>query len=78
MRGKSSLRGASASPPASLVQAHIDTLTQGVSQQPTHLRQVGQGEKQVNGWSSPVNGLTKRRPTSMWARCSAQRRRTSI
>ena len=62
MRGKSSLRGRR-NPPASLVQAHIDTLTQGVSQQPTHLRQVGQGEKQVNGWSSPVNGLTKRRPT---------------
>ena len=31
----------------------FDTLTRGVSQQPTHLRQVGQGEKQVNGWSSP-------------------------
>ena len=42
MRSKSSLRGRS-NPPASLVQAHIDTLTQGVSQQPTHLRQVGQG-----------------------------------
>ena len=49
--------------PASLVEAHIDSLTQGVSQQPSHLRQVGQGEVQQNGWSSPVNGLTKRRPT---------------
>ena len=50
-------------PPKSLVRYEIDTLTQGVSQQPPHLRQVGQGDHQVNGWSSPVNGLTKRRPT---------------
>ena len=49
--------------PASLIRYEIDSLTQGVSQQPGHLRQVGQGEEQINGWSSPVNGLTKRRPT---------------
>ena len=61
-RKKSNLN-AQKEPPKSLVQAHIDSLTQGVSQQPSHLRQVGQGERQVNGWSSPVNGLTKRRPT---------------
>lgn len=54
---------ATRNPPASLVQGSIDTLTQGVSQQPAHLRQPGQGERQVNGWSSPVNGLAKRRPT---------------
>jgi hypothetical protein len=46
-----------------LIRYEIDTLTQGVSQQPGHLRQVGQGTEQLNGWSSPVNGLTKRRPT---------------
>ena len=62
MRRKSNLNQAKDAP-RSLVQAHIDSLTQGVSQQPSHLRQVGQGERQVNGWSSPVNGLTKRRPT---------------
>ena len=62
MRRKSNLNQAKDAP-KSLVQAHIDSLTQGVSQQPSHLRQVGQGERQVNGWSSPVNGLTKRRPT---------------
>ena len=49
--------------PRSLIRYEIDTLTQGVSQQPGHLRQVGQGAEQLNGWSSPVNGLTKRRPT---------------
>ena len=62
-RGKSQLNRARQAP-ASLIQGHIDSLTQGVSQQPTHLRQVGQGEMQVNAWSSPVNGLTKRRPTN--------------
>ena len=69
-RGKSRL-GPSAKPPASLITASIDTLTQGVSQQPGHLRQVGQGSKQVNGWSSVVNGLTKRRPTKFVAKVSS-------
>ena len=54
---------ANSQPPKSLVRYEIDTLTQGVSQQPPHLRQVGQGDHQINAWSSPVNGLTKRRPT---------------
>ena len=54
--------GPKGQPPASLISADIDSLTQGVSQQPSHLRQVGQGERQINAWSSPVNGLTKRRP----------------
>lgn len=49
--------------PNTLIRGSIDTLTQGISQQPPHLRQVGQGEKQINGWSSPVSGLQKRRPT---------------
>jgi hypothetical protein len=55
---------------ASLVQANVDSLTQGISQQPTHLRQVGQAERQVNAWSSPVEGLTKRRPTKYVNRLS--------
>ena len=49
--------------PATLVSGRIDSLVQGVSQQPPHLRLPGQGAEQVNGWSSPVTGLTKRRPT---------------
>ena len=61
-RSKSRL-AATRNPPASLVQGNIDTLTQGISQQPPHLRAVGQGELQLNGWSSPVDGLGKRRPT---------------
>ena len=67
MRRKSQLIGG-ARPPASLIRYEIDSLTQGVSQQPDHLRQVGQGAEQINGWSSPVNGLTKRRPTKFVGR----------
>ena len=66
-RRKSQLVG-NAKPPKSLARYEIDTLTQGVSQQPAHLRQVGQGTHQINGWSSPVNGLTKRRPTKLVGR----------
>ena len=57
--------------PASLMQSNVDSLTQGISQQPAHLRQVGQAEKQVNAWSSPVEGLTKRRPTKYVARVNS-------
>jgi hypothetical protein len=39
-----------------------------VSQQPPHLRVVGQGEEQINGWSSPVEGLCKRNPLRMTAK----------
>ena len=39
-----------------------DSLVQGVSQQPPYRRQSGSGEEQINGWSSVVEGLTKRRP----------------
>ena len=35
--------------PKSLVEGHIDSLTQGVSQQPPHLRQVGQGRSKSMG-----------------------------
>lgn len=51
-------------PPSSLVRGKIDSLNQGVSQQPPYLRQPGQGTRQVNGWSSPVTGLSKRRPSN--------------
>jgi hypothetical protein len=53
------LRGA-ARPPASLIRGSYDSLLQGVSQQPPHVRQPGQGERQVNGWSSLIDGLGKR------------------
>ena len=42
------------------IRRDLDTLIQGVSQQPPHLRTAGQGARQLNGWSSPVEGLTKR------------------
>lgn len=38
------------------------TLTQGVSQVPHHLRREGQVTDLENGWASVVEGLTKRRP----------------
>ena len=43
----------------------MDTLVQGVSQQPGHLRLPGQAELQENAWSSPVEGLTKRNPAML-------------
>ena len=39
-----------------------DSLIQGVSEQPPHLLKNGQGRDQINGWSSPVDGLAKRQP----------------
>lgn len=50
-------------PPASLIQGGYDSLIQGISQQPGYLRTGGQGDDQVNGWSSPVDGLGKRQNT---------------
>jgi hypothetical protein len=67
MRPKSNLTGARRVP-TSLIQGKLDSLTQGVSQQPGHLRTTGQGERQVNAYSSPVEGLTKRAPTDYAAR----------
>ena len=46
----------------------MDTLTQGRSQQPEHLRLIGQCENQINAWSSSVEGLTKRNPARYTAR----------
>lgn len=50
----------------------MDSLIQGISQQPAHLRLVGQGQEQINGWSSPVEGLTKRNPMRLIARIKDQ------
>lgn len=63
MRRKSNVTG-TRRVPQSLIQGKLDTLTQGVSQQPPHLRLPGQGQRQVNAYSSPVEGLTKRAPTT--------------
>jgi len=62
MARKSNLTRQISKPPGGPVEGKIDTLIQGVSQQPKHLRVVGQGEEQLNGWSSPVEGLCKRNP----------------
>ena len=60
-RSKSQFRkGKTPKKPTSAIRRDLDTLIQGVSQQPPHLRLAGQGTKQVNGWSSPVEGPTKR------------------
>lgn len=47
----------------SLVSSAIPNLVNGVSQQPYVQRLISQGEKQVNGYSSLVEGLRKRPPT---------------
>ena len=60
-RAKSTFRkGKAPSKTSSPIRRDLDTLIQGVSQQPPHLRPPGAGAEQVNGWSSPVEGLTKR------------------
>lgn len=46
-----------------LVSTSIPNLLNGVSQQPSALRQVTQGETQVNALSSVIDGLVKRPPT---------------
>ena len=38
-----------------------------MSEQPPHLLRNGQGREQINGWSSPVDGLSKRQPLQMTA-----------
>lgn len=54
-----------AAKPSTPIHETMDTMVQGISQQPQHLRLPGQGELQENGWSSPVEGLTKRNPAMM-------------
>ena len=68
MARKSNLTRRISKPPSGPIQGNIDSLIQGVSQQPPHLRVVGQGEEQINGWSSPVEGLGKRNPMRHVAR----------
>ena len=46
-----------------LVSTSIPNLLNGVSQQPSSLRQVTQGETQTNALSSVIDGLIKRPPT---------------
>ena len=53
--------------PSTPIYRTYDGLIQGVSQQPHHLRRDGQGQEQINGWSSPVDGLSKRQPMRMSA-----------
>ena len=68
MRAKSKItpsKGAGKS--SSPIKVSMDSLRQGVSQQPPHLRLVGQATEQVNGWSSPVEGLSKRNPMRLVA-----------
>ena len=60
---KSKIQRRVAKPAAAPIEVKMDTLIQGVSQQPPHIRAMGQGTEQINGWSSPVEGLTKRNPT---------------
>ena len=60
-RTKSRFRkGKTPGAPSAPVRRDLDTLIQGVSQQPPHLRTAGQAAEQINGWSSPVEGLSKR------------------
>src|SRR3954453_12909696 len=52
----------------SIVSGSIPNLINGVSQQPFAMRLASQAEEQVNGYSSIVEGLTKRPPTKHVAR----------
>jgi hypothetical protein len=51
-----------------LVQDDIPNLINGISQQPAKQRLSSQGEEQINGMSSIVEGLKKRSPTSHLAK----------
>jgi hypothetical protein len=55
----------------SIVSGSIPNLINGVSQQPFALRLASQAEEQINGYSSIVEGLTKRPPTKHIARLQA-------
>lgn len=50
-----------------LISTSIPNLINGVSQQPPSIRLVTQAEKQENGLSSVVDGLTKRPPQNTLA-----------
>ena len=69
MRTKSQFRkGKAPGKTSSPIRRDLDTLIQGISQQPPHLRSAGQGARQLNGWSSPVEGLTKRNAMRLQSR----------
>ena len=53
-----------------LVSTSIPNLLNGVSQQPAAMRQLTQGESQINALSSVVDGLIKRPPTEHIAKLS--------
>ena len=73
-RTKSQFRkGRAPGKPIAPIRRDLDTLIQGVSQQPPHLRSAGQGAQQLNGWSSPVEGLTKRNATRLQSKISDER-----
>lgn len=73
-RSKSQFRkGKTPKPPSAPIRRDLDTLIQGVSQQPPHLRTAGQGTRQLNGWSSPVEGLTKRNAMRLQSKISDQK-----
>ena len=70
-RAKSRFRkGSTPRTPSAPVRRDLDTLIQGISQQPPHLRTPGQGGRQINGWSSPVEGLSKRNCMRLQAKVS--------
>ena len=70
-RAKSKFRkGKTPDTTSSPIRRDLDSLIQGVSQQPPHLRTAGQGAKQLNGWSSPVEGLTKRNAMRLQSKIS--------
>jgi hypothetical protein len=54
------------------IRGRMDSLVQGISQQPPHVRLPGQSAGEVNCWPSPVEGLTKRRPTRYQRRLSTE------
>lgn len=54
-----------------LVSTSIPNLLNGVSQQPSAMRQLTQGESQINALSSVVDGLIKRPPSDLIAKLSS-------
>jgi hypothetical protein len=46
----------------SLLKGRLDSMIQGISQQPASARAAGKCEASTNTWASPVEGLTRRRP----------------
>jgi hypothetical protein len=55
---------------ASLLKGRLDSMIQGISQQPASARPAGKAEASINTWPSPVEGLTRRRPTRLRRRVS--------